>query len=197
MTLLLSKQTPHVLEEHEEVQRVCGRGDKVESFVKPSRFLILGMHDDCPNPGNIGGLQCSQHGIFQQAGADALPLPMTIYGESRQKHDGDRVLREAFLHSLWCRITDDLPIRKRVVAHDRFTTQPYVGLRSPGLLTGPGVALEKTVQFFVTTVEGINDVVTPKLFDTTISVLWWCQRTQVLSRDAACAGVDAVGHRGR
>ena len=58
-----------------------GRGaDEVEVFVESPGLVILRVHDQSTNAGNVRGMKGPKHGVLEKACADALALPPLING---------------------------------------------------------------------------------------------------------------------
>ena len=55
--------------------RIAGRSDEVETLIEGSRIVVFGVDRERANARNIGGLQRSNHGIFEEAATEALALP--------------------------------------------------------------------------------------------------------------------------
>ena len=95
----------------------------VESF----GYIIFRVDHEGANSCNVGGVKCPEHGIFQQRSTDPFALPMRIYGESCEQHNGNRVMREPFDHSFWCLFILNRPDRKGVITYNGLISQPHVG----------------------------------------------------------------------
>ena len=75
LTLLRCNNAPHIFQQNEQVHRV-GRGrDEVEFFLETlSGLLILRMHREGADAGNVGRLQGALHRVPQKRLPDALAL---------------------------------------------------------------------------------------------------------------------------
>lgn len=92
------------------------------------------MDRESPYTGNIGCLQCPEHGIFEKAGTKAFSLPVCCNRETSQQHDGDGVPGEALLQTLQRAIIFHLTADQGVVSGDFRICHRNVCLRSAGLL---------------------------------------------------------------
>jgi len=54
---------------------------------------------------------------------------------------------------------------QRVIADDAIACEPNIGLRRAGLLIGPGITQEVTVQFLLAAVKSFNRVIGAELLD--------------------------------
>lgn len=80
--------------------------------------IIFRVDHEGTNSYNVGGMKCPEHGIFQQRRPDPFVLPMRVYSESCEQHNGNRVMCEPFHHSLWCLFILNRPDRKGVITYN-------------------------------------------------------------------------------
>src|SRR5215472_8190007 len=115
--------------------------------------------------GYVGGLQRSQHRIFKQRPANALPLPTPIHCKTRQQHDGHRMTRESLFQTFRRFLVGNVTHGKRVVADDGIACNPDIGLCGACLLVLPRVAKQVAVQLFSAAVEVFNVMIRTQLFN--------------------------------
>ena len=92
-----------VLHQKEQVERIGWAGFKLPLEVPQSGRLVLGMHQQCTNPGNVCRLCSAQQRIFEQCFAKPCALVLKVHGKPGQNHHRHRVLWNAFGHTR-CRI---------------------------------------------------------------------------------------------
>lgn len=120
--------------------------------------LILGMYQQCTNPGNIRRLCSAQQRIFEQCFAKPCALVLKVHGKPGQNHHRHGVLWNAFGHTR-CRVGWlDTANRQAVETNDRAGLAADVGLRAVGFLVDQRKALQKLVQCALATIKGPNGV---------------------------------------
>lgn len=111
------------------MKRVARRFREVETPVEVPRPLVFRMDDDCPDAGDVSGLQGPQHGVAQQPCADALALPVNADAEAGQQRDRQhgvpgKTLCEAFRRVVIADFADG----QRVEADDGIVGKADIGL---------------------------------------------------------------------
>ena len=86
----------NVLDQHKQVPAIGNRRHKSEVVVKRRPRIVFCMDGKRAYPDNIGNLECARHGIQQQPGTNAAPLPFAMHGETRQNEKRYRMTRHAF-----------------------------------------------------------------------------------------------------
>jgi hypothetical protein len=85
-------------------------GDEIKSLVETSGFLILRMHREGTDAGNIGRLEGALHCVPQKRLANALAMPAAIHRQARKQHNRHRVARQSLGQTLggffWCYVAD-------------------------------------------------------------------------------------------
>ena len=128
------------------MKRIRRAGFKLPIEVPQSGRLVLGMHQQCMNPGNVRRLYSSQQGIFEQCFAKPSALVLKVHGKPGQNHHRHGVLCNAFgftrRHIEWHN-TDN---RQAVETDDLAQMAAHVGLRTIGFLVDERKALQKLIQ---------------------------------------------------
>ena len=154
-----------ILEQHEQVVRISGRLDKVEPVIERARLIILRVHGEGANTRDVGGLQRSEHRVFQQTGPQTLAVMAGGHRQPGEQHHRYRMPWQAFaqpgrrvrvLH-----LRDD----QCVVAHDDVVRESHVGLGRARRLAVQGMANEERVERRLAAIERIDGVSTLQLFD--------------------------------
>jgi len=117
------------------------------------------------NAGDLRRLQRAQHGVLEQAAAEALALPGGCHGKPRQQHDGHGMMRQTLGQPFRRLGVLHLTHHQRVVAGDLFLRQGDVGLRRSGPLVLKRVPYQEAVERFPAAIERVDGVVAPQLFD--------------------------------
>ena len=159
-----------VLHEKEQVERIGWAGFKLPIEVPQPSGLILGMYQQCTNPGNIRRLCSAQQRIFEQCSAQPCALVLKVHSKSGQNHHRHGVLWNAFDHTR-CRIGRlHTTNRQAVEANDRARMAAHVGLGTVGFLVDERKALQKLVQCALATVKGLNSVRTGQFANWLVSL---------------------------
>ena len=159
-----------VLHQKEQVKRVRWAGFKLPIEIPLPGRLVLGVNQQCTNPGNIRRLRCAQQRIFEQCFAKPCALVLKVHGKPGQNHHRHGVLWNAFGHTR-CRIGWlDTAYRQAVETDDRARLAAHVGLRAVGFLVDERKALQKLVQCGLTTIKGLNGVRTGQFANWLISL---------------------------
>jgi len=111
------------------------------AFVEGARGVVLGMHHERADAGDIRRLHCSEHGVFQQSRAKSLALPIDSDGKPRQQHDRNRMAGETFFEPIGSVVERNLPDRECVESNHLFIVERDIGSRCAGLLVLPRVAV--------------------------------------------------------
>jgi hypothetical protein len=156
MPPLVPGHRPQFLHQHIQMHRVAEPVGEAEMAVERARRVVLRMHDQRPDSGNVGGLNRAQDRVFQQARADAFAVPIPVGGKTGEDHDWHGMLREA-LAKPWRRGgVADLADDKRVKANNVIARQRHIGLRGIGLLVLQGIADKETVERLGPAVKGFH-----------------------------------------
>jgi hypothetical protein len=110
------------------VVRVGGSRHKSKPLVEGSRVVILGVPRHRSHASNVGGLERSQHGVFEQPRTEPLALPARGDGQTREQHQRNRMLGESFSEALWRVVVIDLSHDKRVETYNLVAHQRHVRL---------------------------------------------------------------------
>ena len=114
------------------------------------------MYRKGPDACDIGGLGGTAHGIFEQPGAQAAPLPIAAHGKSRQQHDWNGMAGQTLPKPLGCIVKGNLAHNERIEADRPAVRQSQVGLGRAGFLIGERKADEIAVERFVSAIETVN-----------------------------------------
>jgi len=131
---------------------------EAEMFIKRPRFIVLGVHRERSNAGDVRSLQRSLQRVFEQPGPETFALPGCRNGETGKEHDGNGVTGEALGQTLGSRGILDLANDQSIVADYGVTRQSAVGLRSTCLLVLERITCEKPVESFPAAIEFIDVV---------------------------------------
>ena len=88
-----------VLHQKEQVKRIGCAGFKLPIEVPQPGRLVLRMHQQCTNSGNVRRLCSAQQRIFEQCFPQTLSLIFLIYGKSGKNHHRNWMLRNSFDHT--------------------------------------------------------------------------------------------------
>jgi len=149
------------------MHRIGRGGDEIESFVEAPGFLVLRVNGEGSDARYLGRPQCAMNGILQKRLSDALAVPALIDGQTRKQHDWHGTTGDAPGQAPRRFFARNLPHYQRVIADDGFADETDVGLRRTGLLVGPRIAQQVSVQFFPAAVEAFGGVIGPELFNAT------------------------------
>src|ERR1700680_3233031 len=97
LACLSRDNSSHILQQNEEVHRICRGRDEVETLIEPPRFFVFCVHGKCSNSGNVGCLQCTLHCISQERFTNTLSLPTAIRCKTGEQPDGYRMFRQTLL----------------------------------------------------------------------------------------------------
>src|SRR5581483_223379 len=83
------EKRPHVLQQHEQLERVCGRLLEVELHVPTLRGLVLGVHKEHARSDRLRCLGAPEEDVLQERPAEACALVALVDGEAREQDRGD------------------------------------------------------------------------------------------------------------
>ena len=147
-----------VLHQKEQVKRIRWAGFKLPIEIPLPGRLVLGVHQQCTNPGNVSRLCSAQQRIFEQCFAKPSALVLKVHCKPGQNHHRHGVLWNAFGHT-GCRTGRlNATNRQAVETNDRARMAGHVGLRAVGFLVDERKALQKLIQCALATIEGLNGV---------------------------------------
>ena len=122
---------PQVFHQQEKMQRIRWARFEVETLVPRLGFIVLGMDQQRPHSGNIGGLGRAQNGIFEQRLAKALPLLGPVNRQAGQKHHRNGMTGQSLAHPAGRVLVLDSTYNKRVIPnHTPCAPADHVGLRA-------------------------------------------------------------------
>lgn len=110
-------------------------------------------------------LQCSQSRVTQKSAADAFSLPILMHGETREKHDWNRMSRKSFPEPFRGSRMFNLTYSEAVIADDRIVHQADVCLGCICALVLERVSFKPFVQLRLPAVEIVQDMFAPKFLD--------------------------------
>ena len=155
---------PHqILDQHEQMQRIGRRRDKVKAFVEfPGRFVFR-VCNERPQPGDVSSLERAEDRVLEHATPDPLSLHVTGNGQPRQHHDGHGISRQPLGDARRSRISSHLTEDERVVTDNAIAGQCEIGLSRVRQLAEQSVPHQKRVERLATGCETV-DVVRPREF---------------------------------
>ena len=83
------------------MERIGRQFFKSEMPIERPGAVILCMHDEGADAGNIGRLQCAKDGVAKQFCPVALALPSRLHRQAGKQHDRHRMPGKSLAHSLW------------------------------------------------------------------------------------------------
>ncbi len=120
--------------------------------------LVLGVHQQCTNPGNVRRLCSAQQRIFKQCFAKPCALVLKVHSKSGQNHHRHGVLWNAFGYTR-CRMRWlNAAHRQTVETKDRARMAAHVSLCTVGFLVDKRKALQKLIQRALATIKGLDGV---------------------------------------
>lgn len=142
------------------------RGDEIEFLVEAAGLLILRMHREGPDAGDVGRLDGALHGVPQERLPDSLPLPTAIHRQARKQHDRQWMARQPLGEALRRFLASDLADGERMIADDGIFHQPDISLGRSGLLVRPSVSQQIPVEFLPAAVKAFRVMIGAELFYT-------------------------------
>ena len=110
------------------MQGIAWAGIEVKLFVPPSGRLVLCMHDQGSNAGDVGCAGGTQENVFQQRPAKARSLPRLIDREAAKYHHWYRVSGQS-LADPWRRFIPGYATnRQGVITANMLAPARYIGL---------------------------------------------------------------------
>jgi hypothetical protein len=95
-----------------------GAGTNPNPIVEGSRVVIFRVHRHRSYSSNVGRVERSQRGVFEQPRTEPLAMPARGDGQAREQHQRNRMLGESFSEALWRVVVLDLSHDKRVEHYD-------------------------------------------------------------------------------
>jgi hypothetical protein len=90
---LPASNPPQVLDQHEQVEWVARLADESEALIIRPRLIIVRMHGEGADAGDVGRLQRAVHRILEEARPPALPPGSNR--QAREQHDRHRMASQA------------------------------------------------------------------------------------------------------
>lgn len=118
------------------MHRIGGGGDEIKSLIEALGLVVLRMHRECADAGNVGRLERALHGVPQECLPYALALRTPRYRQACKQHDWHRMPRQSFCETFRRFLASDLAYGKGVVADDRIPDQANISLGRSRLLVG-------------------------------------------------------------
>ena len=79
--------------------RIGRTGPEFPRLVPLPRRIVLGMHQQAANAGDVGGLSGAQQRILEQGLTQPFALMLLVHREPGQDHDRYRMTRQPLHHS--------------------------------------------------------------------------------------------------
>lgn len=146
------------------------------------------MDSECTNASNVGGLSRAEHGILEQARAEALTLPGLSYGKPDKPHDWNRMPGEAFLESGRGILIGDLPHYESVMSDNSIAMQGNISLGRLNRLVLESVSHQKEIERRAATIKKLHGMTTVELFNAKL--------TQSVSRSKTLGSRSSFSMRG-
>ena len=147
------------------MHRIGRGGDEIKFLVEAPGLLILRMHREGADAGNVGRLDGALHRVPQKRLPDALALRAPIHRKTRKQHDRHRMARQSFGETLGRFLAGNLADGEGVIANDGIPHQADIGLRGSRLLVRPGESQQIPVEFLPAAVKSLNRVIGAELFN--------------------------------
>ena len=147
-----------VLHQKEQVKRIRWARFKLPMEVPLPGRLVLGMHQQCTNSGNVRRLCGAQQRIFEQCFAKPCALVLKVHGKPGQNHHRHGVLCNAFGHTRCRNGLLHTANRQAVETNDRARMAAHVGLGTIGFLVDERKALQKLVQSTLATIKRLRSI---------------------------------------
>lgn len=74
----------NVLDNHEQMPRIDGRGCEAEMLIKRDRLVVLGVNSERAHANDVRHLHRTAERVEQKAGADGAALPLSVNGKTRE-----------------------------------------------------------------------------------------------------------------
>ena len=147
------------------MERFGWAGIELVLLIPPPGLLVLRMHHEGTDTGDLRCAGGAREGIFQERAAKARSLFGPINSEAGQDHDRYRVTGQSLAGARGCLVPGNRADRQRVVTGDSFAPANHIGLRTAGLLAGKGKSLQELVKIRLTAVERRDVVMGRQFFD--------------------------------
>src|SRR5690606_28347596 len=132
-------------------------GFEVEFFVPGAGLVVLGVDDEGADAGDVGGLGGPEQRILEKCPSEATSLLRLVDGETREKHDGDRVPRLPLSYTAGGIRMFDRTDRQAVIADDTAAAPARdVGLGAAGFLVRQRKSLQEPVEGLLAAVERLG-----------------------------------------
>ena len=183
-----------VLHEQEQVARIGGARLELQGFLPDPSFIVLGMHEERPDAGDLGGFGRSEQRVLDQCLAQPLSLTRPAHREAGEKHDGDRISGQALAHPGRGVGRLDGACCKTVVPDHSPSPADSISTSASGALVRKRETLQETIERLLPAVESINLVVCGKLFDQRRSLAAACHSSTLFpASNRARRGLSVTG----
>ena len=168
---------------------------KVQAQIPLPGLIILGVDQQGANAGNIGGLDSSKEGIFEESPAKPSPLLVAVDCKAGKQHDGNGVIGEALPDAVGCVGASDGADTQAVIPHNLFGAPTNdIGFRAACLLVYQREPFQKLVKWLFATVKFVEKMSRRKIFNRSERLVGFCHSSTLFSRNkSAKRGLIATG----
>ena len=140
-------------------------GDEIKFLVEAPGLLILRVHRERADAGNIGRLDSALHRVPQKRLADALAVRPPIHRQARKEHDQYRMARQPSSETFGRFLAGHLAYGEGVIADNGSPHETDVGLGGFGLLVRPCVLQQIPVKLLPAAVKIFSRVIGAEFFN--------------------------------
>src|SRR5450756_555065 len=115
---LLPRREPDILDDHEQMPRVCRRRREAKVSIERDGPFVFGVNGECAHTNHIGDLERAPERIKQQPGTNAAALCVNVDSEAREHQQRNRVARHALDDALGSFRVLNLPGDDRIEAYN-------------------------------------------------------------------------------
>lgn len=136
---------------------------EVEATIEFAGAIVLGVGSDRANSCDIGRLQCSHDRVLEKARAKAFPLTTDGHAQPGKDHQRHRMPSKPLRETIRSVRIVDMADDERVKTDDLVAVERHICLGRATLLTLPGKARQKPIEFGAAAVKVIDSMVPPEL----------------------------------
>jgi len=145
-----------ILQKQKKMIRIGHARFKIPGSVPCPGLCIFGVHENRPDPRDVGGLERAQQCILEERPPQTLALVLHIHRQPGQNHDRHRVTRQPFGNPTRCVRWRNAADNKGIESNHTPQCNANVSLGAASLLSLQRIPLQKMIQCGMTTVETIN-----------------------------------------